>query len=91
MGGASMNMLIRLLDISSLRVVSLLEILETSAESWWRLSSLLGQTLVVLERAIGPINQDTAGVIGGTLGEILREIERLKLISSIQQLSRIRE
>jgi hypothetical protein len=70
------------------RLVTLLEILETSAEAWWRLAGLIGQLIVKLEPqyTMGP---EGAGALGETLAEIQREAGRLQLRSALAQLDRI--
>jgi hypothetical protein len=68
------------------RVVTLLQILETSAEAWWRLASMTGQLLVRLETSIPPPD-----VVVATLGELQLECDKLSLTSASSQLSRIRE
>ena len=56
------------------QVVDLMEILETSAEAWWRLASMTGQLMVRLEASLPPMEQ-----IIETLAELHRECERLGL------------
>lgn len=69
------------------RMVTLLEILEVKAEAFCRMSSMIGQMLVVLE-----MNQiPDAGVMGGTLGELHREAQRLGLRAVDRQLERVKE
>src|SRR5260221_1671990 len=75
------------MKLAPYRLVTLLEILETSAEAWWRLSSLLGQSLIRMESSVIP---DT-GVLGATMGELQREAVRLNLQSAADQLERIDE
>lgn len=70
------------------QLVTLMDILETSAESWWRMSSLLGQFFVRLEARHVGMETITAGV--ETLGELQAEIERLKLDSARKQLQRVK-
>lgn len=69
------------------RLVSLLEILEVKADAFCRMSSMIGQMLVMLE-----LNQlpDT-GAMGSILGELHREAQRLGLRSVDRQLERIKE
>jgi hypothetical protein len=78
------------MKLTPYRLVTLLEILETSAEAWWRLAGLIGQAIVKLEPQydIGP---EGAGAIGGTLGEIHRQAQRLDLRSALAQLVRIEQ
>jgi hypothetical protein len=71
------------------RLVTLMEILETSAEAWWRLSSMLGQFFIRLEDPQIGFETMEAGI--ATLAELQREIERLKLDSSLKQLGRIKD
>jgi hypothetical protein len=71
------------------RLVTLLEILETSAEAFWRLSSILGQLMVRLEN--NQIDHEIMHIAAGSLGELMREAERLNLRSAVQQLERIKE
>lgn len=70
----------------SRRLVTLLEILETSAEAWWRLASMTGQLMVRLERSIPPLDS-----VIETLAELAREVGRLDLPLSEAQLLRIRD
>ena len=72
------------------QVVTLMEILETSAEAFWRTSSLIGQAIVKLEPHYD-FGTEGAGVLGGTLGEVQREITRLQLRSALAQMKRIEE
>src|SRR5579883_390392 len=69
------------------QLVTLMEILEVKAEAFCRLSSMVGQMIVVLARNL---NADVAS-IGGTLGELQREAQRLGLRSVDQHLSRVYE
>ncbi len=75
--------------ISRYRLVTLLEILEASAEAWWRLSSIIGQLLVRLEGG-WPTDEGMKQTVGA-LGEVHREAERLRLRSVVQQSERIKE
>jgi hypothetical protein len=72
------------------QMVTLVEILETSAEAWWRLAGMVGQAIVKLEPHydLGP---NGAGAIGATLGEINREAQKLELRSALHQLKRMSE
>lgn len=72
----------------SYRMVTLLEILETSAEAFWRLSSIVGQFFVRLEQ---PITEKAVHAGFGSLGELMREAERLDLRSAVRQLQRIKD
>ena len=65
-----------------------MEILETSAEQWWRIAGMLGQVIVKLEPHYD-IGVEGAGLIGETLGEIQSEASRLQLRAVIAQLNRI--
>lgn len=67
-------------------LVTLLAILETSSEAWWRLASMTGQLLVRLEQSLPPMEDIVA-----TLGELHRECERLKLTTAVLLLERIRD
>jgi hypothetical protein len=69
--------------------VTLLEILETSAEAFWRLPGIVGQLLVRLEN--GQINHEVMKIASGSLGELNREVDRLKLESASRQLARIKK
>ena len=68
------------------RLVTLLEILELSAEAWWRLASLTGQMLIRLETSM-----PSPEVIFPTLAELQRECDKLSLHLASSQLSRIRD
>jgi hypothetical protein len=70
------------------RLVILLEILETSAEAFWRLSSILGQFMIRLEA--NQVTDQILGIATGALGDMQREINRLKLASASKQLDRIK-
>ncbi len=70
-------------------LVTLLEILETSAEAFWRLSSILGQLIIRVEN--NQINEENFKGAVGSLGELHREAERLNLRPAVQQLERIKE
>jgi len=77
------------MKLAPFQVVTLMEILESDAEAWWRVSSLIGQFFVRLEgQAIGQTTME-AGV--GALAELEREVERLKLESTRKQLERVKE
>jgi hypothetical protein len=69
--------------------VTLLEILETSAEAFWRLSSILGQLIIRLENH--QIDESNMGAAASSLGELMRKAERLNLRMAVQQLERIKE
>lgn len=60
--------------------------LEFSGEAFCRLSSMMGQLIVVLERGGIP----DAKVVGASLGELDREAEKLQLRSVVQQLARVK-
>ena len=68
------------------QIVALLEILETSAEAWWRLSSIIGQLFVRLETTFPPVEQ-----IAPALGELQIEARRLDIRSADAQIARINE
>jgi hypothetical protein len=68
------------------QVVILMEILETSAEAWWRLASMTGQLMVRLEASLPPMQQ-----IVETLAELHRECGRLGLPLSQAHLERFRD
>jgi hypothetical protein len=59
----------------SYRMVTLLEILETSAEAWWRLASMTGQMMVKLETELPPLDS-----VVETLSELRGECVKLKLV-----------
>lgn len=63
-----------------------MEILETSAEAWWRLASMTGQLMVRLEQSIPPFES-----VVETLAELHRECGKLGLPLSHAQLFRIRD
>jgi hypothetical protein len=67
-----------------------MEILETSAEAWWRLAGMIGQSIVKLE-PVFDLGPNGAGAIGATLAEIQREATRLQLRSTMAQITRIGE
>jgi hypothetical protein len=66
-------------------VVTLLEILEASAEAWWRLASGIGQLFVRLE-----VSQPPAEQIVITLAQLRQETEKLGLTLTTAQLDHIR-
>lgn|SRR5579864_57102 len=68
------------------RLVILVEILETSAEAWWRLASMTGQLMVRLEGSLPPMEQ-----IIETLAELHRECGKLDLPLSQAHLDRFRD
>lgn len=69
------------------RLVTLLEILETSAEAWWRLASLTGQMLAKLEcDELPPID-----TVIETLAELRHECIKLKLTLAQATLDRFGE
>jgi len=70
------------------QVVTLMEILEADAESWWRVSSLIGQFFVRLEAS--RIGMATMDIGVAALAELAREVDRLKLDSARKQLERIK-
>lgn len=61
-----------------------MEILETSAEAWWRLSGIVNQSFIRLETSIPPMDQMAAA-----LGELKREAERLGLRTAAAQIDRL--
>ena len=69
-------------------MVTLMEILETSAEAWWRLAGLIGQVIVKFEPQYS-VPAEGYNILGATLGEIQREASRLELCSTVAQLNRI--
>ena len=69
------------------RLVTLLDLLEFKAEPFCRLSSVVGQMLVLLENGIVP----DVSAMGGSLGELHREVRRLKFRSVDRQLEKIKE
>lgn len=71
------------------RLVGLMELLEHNAEAFCRLSSVLGQSLLILQR--GAENEDTLRQLAGSLGELQRETQRLGLGSVDKHISRIKE
>jgi len=56
-------------------MVSFLELLEYNAEAFCRLSSVLGQALLILKQ--GHANDSTMSQLAGSLGEMQREVQRL--------------
>jgi len=62
------------MKLAPYRLVTLLEILETSAEAFWRLSSILGQIIIRLEN--NQITTENMSTVSGSLGELMREAER---------------
>lgn len=70
------------------QVVTLMEILETSAEAFWRTSCLIGQAIVKLE-PVFDFGTEGAGALGGALGEVQRQIVQLQLRSAVAQMNRI--
>jgi hypothetical protein len=77
------------MKLTPYRLVTLLEILETSAEAFWRLSSMLGQLIIRLENH--QIDESNMGTVASSLGELMREADRLNLRMAVQQLERIKE
>lgn len=71
------------------RLVTLLELLETEASAFWRLSSMAGQLMIRLEDQY--LKDNVIGIIGETLGGLTRECRNLKLTYSLAALERIRE
>lgn len=69
------------------KLVSVLAILEVSGEAFCRISSILGQMIILLAHGQIP---DTKGM-GGNLGELEREAERLELRSVSLHLARVKE
>ena len=67
-------------------VVTLLEVLEASAEAWWRLASGIGQLFVRLEVSLPPSEQVVL-----TLAQLRQETEKIGLILTTAQLDRIRD
>lgn len=61
--------------------------LEQSAESFWRLSSMVGQMLV--HARFGGLNTGNIEAALGALAELQREAEKLELPSAVSQLKRI--
>jgi hypothetical protein len=75
--------------MTSERLVTLMELVEFYAEPFYRLSGMIGQIIVRIDCNI--VNFDVGKTIGSTLGEMLKEVERLDLPASKKQLVRIRE
>lgn len=68
-------------------VMSLWDVIkETKAETIVRLSSIVGQLVVLLD-----LTQPNAGAMAGSLGELQREAEHLGLKPVVRQLDRIKE
>ncbi len=72
------------------RLVSLMELLKLNADAFRRVSTVLGQAWVLINRG-GDINVNDAGTLGGALGDLKRECETLELSSPIAQIGRIRQ
>jgi len=70
-------------------MVTLMEILEHKAEAFCRLSSILGQAMMILR--MGTANDNTLRQLAGALGEIQRESQRLNLGLVEKHVERIRE
>ncbi len=68
------------------QLVTLMEILETSAEAWWRMASMTGQLMVRLEASLPPMER-----IIEILAELHRECGRLDLPFSQAHLDRFRD
>ena len=77
------------MSLTPYEMVTLLEILETKADAFWRLSSILGQLIIRLEN--NQITEKTLKIAVGSLGELHREAERLNFRPAVQQLERIKE
>jgi hypothetical protein len=76
----------------SRNLVTLVELLEICAEPYWRLGGLLGQLicrLQAVEAGLAPNPSYVSGHLGGTLGEMERELSRLGLKSPLKHLKRI--
>jgi hypothetical protein len=71
------------------RVVTILEILDTSAEVFWRLSSMVGQLMIRLEN--NQISEATLSVASASLGELSRACKHLQLRFTSNQIDRIYE
>src|ERR1700687_5039644 len=71
------------------QVVTLMQLLETDAEAWWRVFGLIGQLFVRLEAPSIGFETMEAGI--GALAELGREIDRIKLASALKQLERVKE
>ncbi len=73
--------------------VSLMELLEMYAGAYWRMSGMIGQIICHLEAgAMGAtLSEQVHDAVGGTLGELQRDMERLRLESPLKQLQRIRD
>lgn len=85
-------------EVRPWRIVTLLELLEAHAEAYWRLGGQIGQLIVKIEVVTNPppgyaATLDDAAIkfMGATLGETMREVERLNLSSAFRQAQRIRD
>lgn len=72
-----------------LSVVTLLEILETSAGDFYRLSAMIGQIVILLEN--NQVNTDNARIVIASLGEMERLCTALNLPFALLQLKKIKE
>ena len=70
------------------RMVTLLELLEHNAEAFCRLSSVLGQAMLIV--GFGTANDRTLSELAGSLGELQREVQRLELGSVDKHIERIK-
>ena len=68
-------------------------LLHVKASAFCRVMAKIGQTVAYLEVPpnIGSITVEYWGSVGGALGEIARELEKLELRFSLNQISKIRE
>jgi len=72
------------------KLVSLMELLELNAEAFCRASMIIGQAWMLISRG-DDVTTNAAGTIGGIVGELQRECERLELPSAVAQIGRIRQ
>jgi len=73
---------------SPYRMVTLLEILEHKAEPFCRISSVLGQAIMIMRHS-SPTEETISGLTG-SLGELQREVQRLGLVSVDKHIERIK-
>jgi hypothetical protein len=74
-------------EIRHWRIVTLLELLEGHAESFWSVAATVGQAIVHLQ--YGGISDNSAAYIGGALGTLNKAADQLRLSSVAKHCRRI--
>jgi hypothetical protein len=76
------------MNLAPYQLVTLLKLLETNAEAFWRLSSVIGQLFIRLENR--QVSENMMSIAARSLGEFDRELPKLSLKLASKQMARIK-